>query len=261
MRLAKSTQHKLFKAGHYVKGVVYLLIGGFALATVAGAASGTGGPKAVIEWIGTNPFGRVLLAIVAIGLFSYCAWRWYKAVADTENEGSDGVGTVKRTAWAVSGTAYGFLGIYAVNLIVGGGGSGTNKQDVLVQLLDYDWGKWAVGLIGLIMAGVGIYQFYRGLSEKYMEDIRSGGWSSEKEDVYRTSGKIGHLARAVVYGIIAYFLFRVAFLEDASQFKGIGESLSYLEDGTWGTALLAAVGLGLFAYGFFMFIKARYWAV
>ncbi|PHI19860.1 hypothetical protein CEQ90_10730 [Lewinellaceae bacterium SD302] len=261
MGLSKSTQHKLFKAGHYIKGVIYLLIGGFALATVVGAARGTGGPKAVIDWIGNNPFGQLLLVLLALGLFSYCAWRWYKAVADTENEGHDKEGTVKRVAWAVSGTAYGFLGIYAVNLIVSGGGSKGGKKDVIAQLLEESWGVYAVGLIGLIMAGVGIYQFYRGVSEKYMEDINSGSWSDDKQDVYRTSGKVGHVARSVVYGIIAYFLFRAAMMEDASQFKGIGESLSYLRDGSFGTALLALVGMGLFAYGFFMFIKARYKAI
>ncbi len=259
MALNQTTQNKLFTAGYVAKGIVYLIMGGFAIATVVGAARDTGGPKAVIEWIGTNPLGQLLVVLIGLGLLAYASWRWYKALADTENEGSDASGLVKRVGWAVSGTAYGVLAVFAFRQeFGGGGGSGDKKQDIIAQLLQQSWGPYVVGLIGLVMLGVGIYQIYRAVTDKHVEDVQAWGLSSDQEEAFRETGRVGLGARAVVYGIIAYFLFRAALMSDAGQFKGIGEALSSLRDATFGSALLAIVGLGLVAYGIFMFFRARY---
>ena len=59
MALSTFTENKLFITGYTAKGVVYSLIGIFAIAgVIGGASSSNSGPKAVIQWIGTNPFGR-----------------------------------------------------------------------------------------------------------------------------------------------------------------------------------------------------------
>ncbi|MGB3546189.1 MAG: DUF1206 domain-containing protein [Saprospiraceae bacterium] len=259
MTISKATQNKLFTAGYTAKGVVYLIMGIFAVATVIGASSGTGGPKAVIDWIGTNPFGQILIGLIGLGLMAYAAWRWFKALANTENEGSDTTGIVKRIGWAVSGTAYGVLSVYAFKKLFGsGGGSGNQKEDIIAQLLQQSWGPYAVGLIGVIMVGVGAYQVYRAATDKHVEDVDAWGLTDDQEEAFKHTGRVGLGARAVVYGIIAYFLFRAATMSDADQFKGIGESLSYLRDATFGSALLAIVGMGLAAYGIFMFFRARY---
>lgn len=258
MGLSKSTQNKLFTAGHTVKGIVYILIGFFAIATVVGAAHTTGGPKAVIDWIGNNPLGQFLLFLTGAGLLAYCSWRWYQAIRDTENEGHDTSGTVKRIGWAVSGTTYGLLSLYAFQKLFGDGGSTGDKQDMVATLLYQPWGQTLVGIVGAIVVGVGIYQIYRAITNDHMESLADQDISESQEETFRYAGRVGLAARAVVYAVIAYFLFRAAAMSDASQFRGIGESLSYLEHGTWGTALLAVVGAGLFAYGFFMLVRARY---
>ncbi|MTB52780.1 DUF1206 domain-containing protein [Lewinella sp. W8] len=258
MGLSKSTQNKLFTAGYTAKGVVYLLIGFFAVATVIGAARSTSGPKDVIDWIGGNPLGQFLLFLVGSGLLAYCAWRWYKAVKDTENEGSDASGTIKRIGWAVSGTAYGILSVYTFKELFSNGGSTGGKEDMVATLLNQPWGQTLVAVVGIIVAGVGIYQIYRAVTDRHMDNLEGQHLSSEREDLFRYAGRVGLAAQATVYAVIAYFLFRAAAMSDASQFKGIGEALSYLENGSWGAALLAVVGAGLFAYGFFMFVRARY---
>ena len=260
MALTLDTQNKLFTAGYTAKGVVYALIGIFAIIGVVGSAgSGGGGPKDVISWIGTNPFGNVLLFLIGLGLLAYCSWRWYTAVKDKENEGSDKEGIVKRIGYAVSGTAYGILSAHAFKLCFGsGGGSGQSKQDIIARILSNSWGPYLVGLIALIMAGVAIFQLYRAVTDKHMEHIEGLGLNHEQRETFEKTGEVGLTARFVVYGIISYFLFRAALMEDPSQFKGVGESLSYIEDQTYGQVLLAIVGLGLLAYGIFMFIRARY---
>ncbi len=261
MGLSISTQNKLFTAGYVAKGIVYSLIGIFALIGVIGSAGsgGSGGPKEMITWIGTNPFGQILLFLIGLGLLAYCSWRWYTAVKDKKNEGSDKEGIVKRIAYAVSGTAYGILSAHAFKLAFGsGGGGGSSKQDIIAKILSNSWGPWVVGLIALIMAGVAIFQLYRAITDKHMEGIEGLSLSEDQRETFEKTGEVGLTARFVVYGIISFFLFRAALMDDPSQFKGVGESLSFIEDQTYGQVLLAIMGLGLLAYGIFMFIRARY---
>jgi hypothetical protein len=244
--------------GHIAKGVVYTVVGGIAVATVIGEASGPEGSKDVIRWIQGQPFGQILLVLIAIGLFSYCAWRWIKALEDTGNEGTDAEGLTKRTGYAASGSVYGILGIYAITLLTGNGSGGNSKQDMLGQVLQESWGQILVGLIALCLVGVGIYQLYKAIKEKYMQDISNAGVSAQERSIYQTLGKAGYISRGVVYSIMAYFLFRVALTSDPSQYKGMEGVLEYLGGQAMGTILLALVGLGLLLYGVFMFVKAKY---
>ena len=261
MPLSTATENKLFITGYTAKGIVYCLIGGFAVATVIGAAGGgANGPKGVISWIGTNPFGKVLLFVIGVGLLAYCSWRWYTAVQDKKNEGKDKEGIVKRMAYAVSGTAYGVLSAHAFKLAfgIGGGGGGNSQQDIIARLLQQSWGPYVVGAIGAIVACVAVYQLYRAVGNKHMEGIEGQPLGHDERETFKKTGEVGLTARFVVYGIIAYFLFRAALLDDPGQFKGMGEALSFLEDQSYGAALLAIVGAGLVAYGSFMFVRARY---
>ncbi|MBB4078856.1 uncharacterized membrane protein YidH (DUF202 family) [Lewinella aquimaris] len=261
MALSNSTENKLFITGYTAKGIVYSLIGIFAIAGVVGGAGGSGGgPKAVISWIGTNPFGQVLLFLIGVGLLAYCSWRWYTAVQDKKNEGKDKEGIVKRIAYAVSGTAYGILSAHAFKLAFtnSSGGGGQSKQDIIARILSESWGPYVIGAIALIMAGVAIFQLYRAVTNKHMDGIEGQQLSHDERETFKKTGEVGLTARFVVYGIIAYSLFKAATMDDASKFKGIGESLSYIENQSYGAALLVIVGLGLLAYGLFMFIRARY---
>lgn len=252
-------KRKFYIFGHLAKGIVYFLIGGIALAGVIGQAQNPSGMRDVIQWIQDRPFGQALLGLIAIGLFSYCAWRWIKALEDTSGEGTDAEGLAKRTGYASSGSVYGLLGVYAITLITGSGaGGGSTKQDMLAQILQGPWGQIVVGILGLILIGVGIYQFIRGWKEKYMSEISSAEVNAQERNIYRSLGKAGHISRAVIYGIMAYFLIRVALSSDPSKFRGIGGALDYLGGQTMGTILVALVGLGLLLYGLFMFVKAKY---
>lgn len=255
-------KQNFFVYGHLAKGVVYLLIGGLSAAAAIGAASGPTGPKEVVMWLQDQPFGQILLVILALGLLCYCAWRWIKAIYDIDHDGDDKEGMAKRIGYAASGSFYGILAILAISLATGSGsggaGGGSGSQDMLAQILSESWGQIVVGIIGLIVIGVGIFQLKRGLNEEYMQKISTSQMDPKERDAYRTFGKVGHIARAVVYGIIAYFLIRVALSSDASEFRGMGGALEYLGGQTFGGILLGLVGLGLLLYGAFMLVKAKY---
>ena len=75
---------------------------------------------------------------------------------------------------------------------------------------------------------------------------------------YIAFGVIGHLARAVVFGMIGFFLLRAAWQYDPDEAIGLDEALQKLAGESYGAFLLGAVALGLAAYGLFCLVQARY---
>lgn len=259
MAISSQTRDTLFRVGYTTKGILYSLIGTFAVATVFGEANGAGGPKAIIKWIGTNPFGQILLGLMGVGLLFYSLYRIYTGI-NPPDEGKKKFEKLRHVAWVVSGISYGVLAFFTFRLLFmggSGGGSGT-KQSAISWLLQQSWGPVVVGIIGGVIAATGFFQFYKALKDKHMEPLKDGKLDRKKKETFKQTGRVGLTSRAVIFGIIAYFLFRAAWMDDPSQFKGVGESLSYLRGEAYGPYLLAIVGAGLLAYGLFMFVRARY---
>jgi H+/Cl- antiporter ClcA len=249
-------KHHLYFWGHLAKGVVYLLVGGLAIATVFGSARGPEGPQRIVTYLQDETFGRVLLGILAIGMFAYCAWRWYKAVTDEANEGTDKEGLLRRTGYAMSGIMYGLLGVYIVSLLFGSDDKG-DKQDLIVQLMQSTVGMIVVGILVISALVAAYFQFRRVRTQEYMDDLNTSEMNEHEQRVYRVAGRIGYASRIVVYLIIAYFLGKAVLQHDPTEYRGIGGVLNFIHQGA-GVYLMALVGLGLLLYGSFVIVKANY---
>jgi hypothetical protein len=69
---------------------------------------------------------------------------------------------------------------------------------------------------------------------------------------------LGLTSRAVVFGLISWFFFKAAADYDARKARGLDGALRKLANAPYGTTLLSIVAAGLFAYGLFCLIQARY---
>jgi len=246
-----------FFFGHLAKGTIYILIGGLAIAAVVAGSSDPAGYRSAMRWLQEKPGGTFLLVLLAAGMFSYCAWRWTKAVLDVTNEGNDADGIVKRIAFASSGTFYGALGAGAVAMALGSSSGSGTRQSLVVTVLEQGWGP-ALFVVGAIVALlVGLAQLRRGIQDEFLERLTFAGWSASAREAAKNFGRAGHVARAIVYGVIAYFLLQVAITEDPSRFRGVGGALEYLAQGA-GAYLLVVVSLGLLLYGAFMYVVATH---
>jgi hypothetical protein len=74
----------------------------------------------------------------------------------------------------------------------------------------------------------------------------------------RRISRFGIAARGVVFGVIGIHLVRAALQYDASEARDAGGALRALEQQPMGPWLLALVALGLFAYGIYELLRARY---
>jgi hypothetical protein len=251
---------RLARFGYAAKGVVYVIIGILALQLAFGQGGEATGPEGALDTIGRQPFGRTLLAVMAVGLLSYALWRFVQAALDPEDKGRDAKGLAQRAGYVVSGLTYGALGLLAGRMALGAasGEDGGGAQDWTAWLLAQPLGVWLVALAGLIVIGAGLYQLYYGLSGKFRDELKLHAMSRTEQTWATRSGRLGYAARGVVYAITGGFLVLAALRSDPQQAGGIGKALGELARQPYGPWLLGVVALGVLCYGIYAFVQARY---
>jgi hypothetical protein len=249
---------QLGRLGIAARGVVYLLLGALATRVAFGAGGRLTDQQGVFSLIVEQPFGRVLLGLLAVGLVGYALWRFIQAGADTEGKGGDTKGLVERVGYAVSGIIHVGLALSAVGLLMGRASQGDASQEWTARLMAQPAGRWLVALVGLIVVGVGLYQAYKGYSASFREDLRLGEMSAAEQTWAVRAGRVGYVARGIVFVLIGGFVLLAALRANAEEARGIGGALASLLQRPFGPWLLGAVALGLAIYGLYCFVEARY---
>lgn len=259
-----ASNHKpLAQAGLSAKGLVYFLMGIFVFMgafSLGGQSSGETSKTGVLHFIENQPGGKIILGVVALGLVCYTIWRFIQAIADTNDKGSDAKGLARRARYIFSGIAYASFAFLAIKMVfsAGSSSSGSNSNQTMAQeLLSKPFGQVLAGIAALIIIGIGVYQIYYGLSEKYKKHVDKAGNTDHKQ-LLLAAGKIGYVARGVVWLIIGWLFGKAALEANAAEAGGSTEAFQWLADASYGSYLLGAVGLGLCCYGLFSFIRAKF---
>ena len=249
----------LARFGYAAKGVVYLLIGVLALQAALGPGGKTTDTNGALHTIAGQPFGKVLLGLIGIGLVGYALWRLVQGALDPEGKGDDAKGIATRIGYALSGLSYGALALTAFNIIRGSGGEGgSSQQDWTAQLMAAPLGRWLVGIVGLIFFGVALYALYVAYSAKFRDKLKLGEMSSTEETWVTRLGRAGYAARGVVFGIIGWFFVRAALNANPGETGGLDKALQTLAQQPYGLWLLGTVAAGVMAYGLYGLSQARY---
>ncbi|HEU4455435.1 MAG TPA: DUF1206 domain-containing protein [Longimicrobium sp.] len=249
----------LARLGYAARGVVYVIVGVLAARVAMGERARVEGTRGALTEIIEKPFGRVMLGIVALGLFGYALWRLVQAVMDPERKGHDAGGTVKRLGYALSGIVHAGLALTAARMVMGSsGGGGGGTQTWTARLMEAPAGRWLVALVGLGFAGYGIYQFYRAIKSDLAKRLDLGSMRARTREMAIRAARAGVAARGVVFLLIAYFLARAAIDYNPAEARGLQGALQALRDASYGPYLLGAVAVGLIGYGLFEIVKARY---
>jgi Domain of Unknown Function (DUF1206) len=243
--------------GHFTKGVLHGLMGALALQVALGAGGQVAGGEEAARFVGHQPFGRVLLILIALGLFGYSAWRFVEGIKDTERKGSDGKGLAQRAAALASGAVNGTLAVAILQMALGqarGGGS----SSWVAKILSQPYGPVLVGLIGAVIIGTGVAQFYQAYSKKFLKMFRFHSMSTKEQRWVTRMGQVGYAARGVVFPIIGISLVRAAIERNPSETRGVREALLEIAHSTAGQLLLGLVAVGFLAFGSFLLASARY---
>jgi hypothetical protein len=252
----------LARVGYVAKGIVYLIIGGLSAKVALGDGGSTTDRNGALRAIHEQPFGKFLLAVVAIGLVGYALWSLVQAVVDPEHEGTGAKGIAARVGYGVVGISYAALAVAAVQLVIGSGNGGnssdTTTKDWTARLLSLPFGPFLVVLAGLIVIAVAGYLFYRAYKADFKKSLDLASAGATTRDSVIGLGRAGYSALGVVFGIVGVFLIIAAVRDNAGAAKGLGGSLQELARQPYGHVILGVVAIGLIAYGLFSFTQARY---
>ncbi|MFN2458182.1 MAG: DUF1206 domain-containing protein [Chitinophagaceae bacterium] len=250
------------QAGLISKGIVYCLIGVLAFMAafeIAGTTNSDAGKHGALRIIEEQTGGKIFLALVTAGLFCYCVWRALQAFADTEHKGTGAKGISSRLRYLFSCLIYLSVAMLAVKLLMHENtGDANSYKEVVSTLMSKRFGEWIIGLLAFIIAAVGVYQIYYALSEKYRKHVTLMSLPSEATATLLRAGKIGYLARGVVWLIISWLLLQAAIHSNAAEAGDTVKAFQFIETSSYGSILLGIMGIGLVCYGAFNFIRARY---
>jgi Domain of Unknown Function (DUF1206) len=246
----------LARVGFAAKGFVYVLIAVFAAMAAFGSSVPTGSSGALGE-LRDEPLGFALLLLAAIGIAAYAAWRLASAVFNPERKGA-----IRRVGYVITVVIYAGLAVEAVRMAVGGATSGGSGDEAAshwtARLMAQPFGVILVALVGAGIALYGGYQIYKAWKSDVAKDLRLHTLRREPRKAVIATARAGLAARGIVFLVAGVFVVRAGLQADPSEARGTGGALRAIEQQPYGPYLLAAVALGLLAYGIYQFLRAKY---
>jgi len=247
----------LARTGFAARGLIYGIIGVLAIKLAVGVGGTTTNQRGALQAIARQPFGKVLLILVATGLVGYSLWRLTHALLGHGPEDSDS--RFERAAALGSGVVYAGLCAIAVEILLGSGSSGSSStHKETAGVLGWPGGTWLIGIAGFTLIGIGLFQGYRGLSKDFLKDSKTEQMSPPVRRWIEWVGTFGHLARMAVFGLVGVFLIKAAIDYSPSKAVGLDGALAKIAHASYGPFLLGIVAAGLIAFGVYSLSDARY---
>jgi hypothetical protein len=250
----------LARFGYAARGAVYSIVGLLAIQTAFGERGQATDTQGALQTVARQ--STALLWLLALGLLGYAIWRILQGALDPENKGHEPKGLVQRGAMVASGLIYGGLAVAAFRMASGtGGGGGTQgggQQGFTAELMTKPFGRWLVALAGLAIIVSGLVQIYDGWTEKFRKHFKTQEMDANEQRLAVNTGKLGLIARGIVFLMSGWFLVQAALRFDPSQARGLGGALETLAAQPYGPWLLGLVALGLLAFGAYSILLARY---
>jgi O-antigen/teichoic acid export membrane protein len=250
---------KLARLGLVAQGISFGLVAVLAIKLALGEGGKATDREGALRTLAHDSFGRVLVIALAAGFGCYALWRLSEAVFGHKVESRRDESAWKRAGALGKAAIYGSLSAAAVSVLLGGnGGSGKKEKEATAGILGWPGGKWIVMALAAAIAAAALWNLYRGLSRRFLEQLKTGEMSEKARRWATSAGVIGLVARGVVFGLIAWFFFKAAVDYDPKKARGLDGALRKLATAPYGSWLLGIVAAGLFAYGVFCVIQARY---
>jgi hypothetical protein len=259
----KSKRKYFARFGLAAKATLYSLTGllvFLAAFQIGGQSTTNTDKKGILDFLVHQPAGKGIVLLLAFGSISYAFWRYLQTFADTDRKGKDMEGIGKRITYLFSGITYSAIAFLAfkTSLSKRDDNSDSTTQNVAGNLLDKPYGDYLVLGWALVLFGVGIYQIWYGLSGKFEKHVNSGELSFEVQGILRRAGKIGYIARGMVWLILGFLLTQAALHKNPSEAGDTSTVFGFIKDSAWGVYLQAAMGAGLICYGVLNYFRAFY---
>ncbi|MDQ2749626.1 MAG: DUF1206 domain-containing protein [Actinomycetota bacterium] len=247
----------LAKLGLAARATIYLLIGWLALMLATGARHGETDQRGALNEVAQHKGGEILLWVITAGLAGYALWRFSEAAFGAADEGDKKGPRVKSF---VRGCIYAAMAVNAFNLVAHARQKSQvrEQQTWTARVMGHTGGRWAVGIVGAILLGVGVGLVVNGLRHKFEKHLDVQRMSPRTRRVVRVLGMVGTAARGVVFALAGFFVIRAAYDFDPKKARGLDGALRALAHTSAGPWLLGAAAIGLIAFGVYGFAEAAW---
>jgi hypothetical protein len=251
----RSKFHLMARAGYGARGIVFLMIAGLAL--FSGIAGGEADTESALETILQQPFGRIWIGLIGLGLAGFVVWRLAQALANADGHDENAKGYIIRVAMFGSAITYAGLAMTALTLALAyGSNSGSGGEAGLAAwIMSQPFGRYLAALTGLGFVVGGLVTSIKGLRRgfgKYLDLDADSNSPAVLISIY------GLVARGVVFAIVGGFFVYAAFTVNPEQAGGTAEALAWVRQLPFGSVVYGVVALGLGAFGLYNFVEARY---
>jgi len=252
---------RMARAGLAARGLLYVVLAILALKVAAGDNETEADKRGAMQTVVRQPFGRVLILLLAVGFAGYAMWRFVEAAVGPPDEKDPRKANLKRIGYAARGVLYAGFCASALKLFIWASKVATSQRpeaDWTARVLRWPGGTWLVEAAGLGLIVGGLYVGWRGLAGKFRKRLKSVQMGRAERLWIRGVGTVGMVARMLISVMIGCFLIAAARQHDPDQAVGIDGALKRLANHSYGPTLLCLVAFGLGAYGLYSFAEARY---
>lgn len=249
----------LARVGLVAYGVVHLLLGWLAL-QIAWGLSGreSADTSGAMKTLADQPFGQVLLWLVAVGLAALALWQASAVIWGYRNlEGAKRVR--KQVTSGAKAVIFAALGYSAGAAALGAGSSSAQSQQQATSgVLGWPGGRVIVIVAGLVIIGVGVAAIVKGVKKSFAEEIDTSPLSPTLRTAVARLGQMGYIAKGLALGVVGGLLSYATLTFDPQKAQGLDGAMQTILAQPFGRFLLTAVALGFAAFGLFAILQSRY---
>lgn len=258
----KATDNPAFeyaaRAGFAASGLLHLIVA-FIIVRLAFGSAGNADQSGALATLAGQPGGAVMLWVAAVGLAALGLWRLAEAVIGSKPGERSGRREDDSPAWKRAKS----LGLAIVNVAIAlsaarfalGAGQSTSQQNagMSAQLMQSAWGKALLIAVGVGVAAVGGYHVYKGVTKKFLKDLRTTGGT-----VIVASGVTGYIGKGLVLAGAGLLVIVAVLQADPSKSTGLDAAVKTLGAAPFGRFLLILAALGIAAFGAYSFVRSRH---
>lgn len=248
------------RVGYGARGFVYLSVGMIALLAALDHVGDAVGSRGAAAWLAEQPFGRVWLVLLGLGLWAFVVWRVLQSVFDADREGTGRKALMARIGQGLSGVFYGVLAASVFELLDEvqpnpAAEDLAENRDKAATLLDLPFGDLALMAFGVVILAFGVGNIIRGARSDFGSALACSAQTCRR---VVPIARAGYVARGVALLPLATFIILAGLHSSASEVTSFGAGLDALERQPGGSWVLTATALGLMAFGAFAFVEARW---
>lgn len=241
---------RLARCGHIVSGVLHLLIGYIAIRIALGKG-GSADQSGAFRELTSKTGGTLVMWVVMVAFLALAVWRLVEGAVGKRSESKEVSAMDRIKAFSLAILYFAFA--WSAFTFAKGAGKSSSEQNagLTARAMESGIGKLAIVVVAGVFIGVGGYHCYKGISKKFLKDLKSPGTVEE------TLGTIGYTAKGLALIGIGVLFIAALFTEDPGKATGLDGALKTLREQAFGTILLVVAGFGIAVYGLYSFVMAK----